>query len=155
MTRPDAKPRDDAALPSGFRELCRETGIKSTHQRLEIFLALEGLEGHPSAEEVFSIVRKRIPTISLDTVYRTLATFVKAGMLSRIEQHGRARFDTNRRPHHHFVCNSCGRIVDFDWPAMDRLAPPGKAKGLGRIESRYAELRGTCAACRGKKKAPA
>ena len=55
-----------------FETVCRDEGIKLTHQRLEIFREVAQADDHPDAEQVFQRVRDRMPTVSLDTVYRTL-----------------------------------------------------------------------------------
>ena len=57
---------------SGFKEACRKAGVKLTHQRLEIFREMAQTVDHPDAESVYNSVRERVPTVSMDTVYRTL-----------------------------------------------------------------------------------
>jgi len=131
-----------------FEDACRERGLKVTPQRLEIFRVLASSSAHPSAEEVFAKIRKRMPTVSLDTVYRTLTTLSEAGMVSRVEVlDDRSRFDANVEDHHHFVCVRCKRVVDFYWPGFDRLTVPESVKGLGKAEHPHVELRGVCNAC--------
>jgi Fur family peroxide stress response transcriptional regulator len=130
-----------------FKNICREAGLKITNQRLEIFRILARDTGHPSAEEVYEKVRVRIPTISLDTVYRTLATLEEHGVLSRILVDARIRYDPNAAVHHHFVCTKCNRIDDFYWPSFDRTPLPSSIRRHGKVGSRRVELRGICLAC--------
>jgi Fur family peroxide stress response transcriptional regulator len=131
-----------------FEEACRERGLKVTPQRLEIFRVLASSSAHPSVEEVFEKIRKRMPTVSLDTVYRTLTTLSEAGMVSRVEVlDDRSRFDANIEHHHHFVCVRCKRVMDFYWPTFDHLTVPEEVQGLGRIEQPHVEVRGVCNAC--------
>jgi Fur family peroxide stress response transcriptional regulator len=89
-----------------FKNISRENGLKVTHQRLEIFKILLSMEYHPSAEEVFEAVRKKIPTISFDTVYRTLALFENSGVIRKVQYlDTRTRYDSNMDIHYHLVCN--------------------------------------------------
>ncbi|MHC4945619.1 MAG: Fur family transcriptional regulator [Planctomycetota bacterium] len=142
----------EGELIDGFIELCRSAGIKVTHQRLEVFRALVKSDSHPSAEEVFDEVKKRIPFISLDTVYRTLATLEQQGVLTKIQLGTRTRFDPNREMHHHFICTECHTIQDFRWPRFDDLKAPPRMKAWGEVRTKYVELRGICKACLARKK---
>ena len=135
----------------GFVAMCRESGVKATHQRLEIFKEVARTEEHPDAETIFGRVRRRMPTVSLDTVYRTLAMLEEKGLLSKLEVFaGRARFDANTGPHHHFVCTRCGLVRDFTSEEMNSLPTPGPVRKWGRVRSVHVQLRGVCAGCLGK-----
>lgn len=132
-----------------FLETCRRQGVKATHQRVEILRELAGSEEHPDAEMIFTRVRKRIPTISVDTVYRTLRLFEEKGVIARVgSMRDRARFDANTERHHHFVCTECGLIGDFYSDEMDRLPVSGEVSEMGSVEGVYVELRGICRTCR-------
>ena len=148
----DGPSGETAALLKQFKEICRQAGLKVTHQRLEVFGALAQSRDHPSAEEVFEKVKQRLPTIALDTVYRTLALLEQSGVLSRIQLDSRSRFDPNRTLHHHFVCTECKRIEDFYWPSFDRMKPPDREAPWGRVDSKHVEIKGTCQACLKRKK---
>ena len=88
-----------------LKEICEETGIKLTHQRLEIFKEIMSAYDHPSAEVIHRRLRKKLPTIAIDTVYRTLATFDELGIVKKLQVMGEgALFDANLDRHHHFVC---------------------------------------------------
>ena len=136
-----------------FTEVCRTCGLKITHQRMEVFRQLAGTEDHPDAETIYQSVRHRIPTISRDTVYRTLATLEEQGLVRKAEMlSGKARYDANVDRHHHFVCHQCGRVHDFYSDALDELPVPRSVFALGRVESSHVQLRGTCMSCaRGKR----
>ena len=137
-----------------FGDVCRRSGLKSTHQRAEIYRELAQTLEHPDAETIYARVRQRLPSISLDTVYRTLRLLEEKGVVGRagtIKE--RARFDANTDRHHHFVCRQCGLIRDFYSDTLDRLAPPREAAAFGHADEVHVEIRGVCAACRsGKKK---
>ena len=130
------------------QDLFRKEGLKLTHQRLEIFREMMGAEDHPSAEDVFRRVRPRIPTVSLDTVYRTLDMFERMGMVRKVEVlDDRSRYDPKTEPHHHFICIVCREIKDFLCPAVDSLPPPPQVKKWGKVLSTHLELRGICGDC--------
>jgi Fur family transcriptional regulator, peroxide stress response regulator len=135
--------------PKTFAMLCREAGLKATHQRTEIYRQLAATEAHPDAETLYRRVRRRIPAISFDTVYRTLKTLEEKGLIVRVGvPMARTRFDANRRKHHHFVCETCGLVRDFYSPQFDRLAVPAETRKLGAAESVHVEIRGVCQACK-------
>ena len=131
-----------------LQELCREQGLKVTHQRLEILKAVSGAENHPSAEEVFKRVKAKLPTVSFDTVYRNLALFEHSGVIARMQYlDDKTRYDSNLRPHHHLVCTNCKKIQDFYWPDVERIKIPEETGEWGTVDTKYVELRGLCRAC--------
>ena len=141
----DSFPRDRL---KGLEEISRESGLKLTHQRLEIFRVLVNAEDHPSAEDVYERVKPKIPPISFDTVYRTLALFERHGVVARVNHLAdRTRYDSKMTVHHHMVCTRCRKIRDFYWPALDEMKAPDETKGWGSIEGKYLELRGICRDC--------
>lgn len=140
-------------LLKGFEHVCRAKGLRITHQRSGIFRELARFPGHPTAENVFKQVRKRLKTISLDTVYRTIATFENYGLIKRIQiLDNAARYDINLTVHHHLVCIKCKRIEDFYWPDFDNMKLPKAVKGWKKIDSRHAEILGVCRYCAPKRK---
>ncbi len=140
-------------LMEGFEHVCRAKGLKLTHQRTEIFQEMANFPGHPTAENVFSRVRERLKTISLDTVYRTISTFEKHGLIKRVQMFDNsARFDINLSVHHHLICTRCHKIEDFYWPDFDQMRLPTVISGWSKIESRHVEIRGLCHDCELKSK---
>ncbi len=134
-----------------LKAVCRKHKIKLTHQRLEIFTEVLASDDHPSAEEVFTRVRRRLPTISLDTVYRTLTTFDELDIISKVHFHqDRARFDPNTRHHHHMVCTRCKAVMDFEWPEMESIELPSETEGWGSSGTRHLQVLGTCSRCASK-----
>jgi len=131
-----------------LRDICRRAGLKATHQRLEILREMTQASDHPSAEQIHGRVRTRMPTISLDTVYRTLATFEKSGVIARLHVlDGRIRYDPVRERHDHFVCTECKGIIDCRIPGTDGLQIPSDARKWGKVSSVHVELRGVCKNC--------
>ncbi len=134
-----------------FLKVCRQQGVKATHQRTEILRELAGSGQHPDAETILVRVRQKIPSISVDTVYRTLRLLEDSGVIARVGSiRDRTRFDANMDRHHHFVCTECGMIGDFYSDAMDRLPVPREVAEMGSVEGVYVELRGVCQNCKQK-----
>lgn len=136
-----------------WRAAAKAAGLKITHQRLEIFRELSSRDEHPDAEAVFQAVRERVPTVSLDTVYRTLWMLHDLGLITTLG-HRRVRFDTNVGRHHHFVCVRCGLVSDFESDELDQLEVPDAVRGLGGVLEARVEVRGVCAACQAIHESP-
>jgi Fe2+ or Zn2+ uptake regulation protein len=92
---------------------------------------VRSIKVHPTAEEVHRLVTRRVPGVSLGTVYRNLRLLVEAGLLGELPG-PRARFDANTRTHHHFTCVRCGRIADIEAP----VAEPHSQALSKRVEAR-------------------
>ena len=138
-----------------FEEVCRNSGMKLTHQRMEIFREVAQTGDHPDAEKVYQGVRKRMPTMSLDTVYRTLWLLKDLGLITTLgPPRERTRFDANLSHHHHFVCIQCGLTWDFYSDAFDELRLPDSVKAFGRVETTQVEVKGVCLKCNAKEKKP-
>jgi Fur family peroxide stress response transcriptional regulator len=134
-----------------FREMLSAAGVKLTHQRLEIFREVAKSADHPDAEAVFRGVRKRVPSVSLDTVYRTLWAMIDLGLLSTVgHSRERVRFDANMAAHHHFVCTRCGMMRDFRSEEFDRLGIPDAVRQYGSAQQVQVEIRGICTRCSGE-----
>lgn len=141
-------PEELRRMMDRFEDVVRRAGVKLTQQRIEIFREVARTGDHPDIETIFMHVRKKMPTVSLDTVYRTLSLFAELGLVTTVRPlNARVRFDANTEAHHHFFCTRCGAILDFEDRAFDNLEVPKAATSLGRADSRHVEFRGLCAAC--------
>ena len=131
-----------------FETVCREEGIKLTYQRIEIFREVAQTGDHPDADQVFQRVGDRIPTVSLDTVYRTLWLLNDLGLVVTLgSSRERTHFDANLKSHHHFVCGQCGITHDFYSNDLDNIRLPESVNSLGEIEATHVEVRGVCREC--------
>ena len=131
-----------------LRSVCQQAGMRVTHQRLEIFHEVANTGEHPNAEQVFQGVRERLPTVSLDTVYRTLWLLVDLGLVKTMSLgRRRTRFDANLDPHHHFVCIRCGYARDFYSEDFDVLIPPDSVLEFGEIQQTRVVVSGLCHMC--------
>jgi len=138
---------DDTRLKR-FQDALREAGERVTPQRTEIYRELVRKHDHPDVETLRKRLRGRSPNISHDTVYRALSLFARLGLIQRVDTGmDRARYDANEERHHHFVCRSCGAILDFTAPDPCEGYLPKEAGSLGRVERIRLEVHGVCARC--------
>lgn len=145
-------PLQETAVDS-FIRTCRARGHKLTPQRLSIYKAITAADDHPTAETVYRLVRKDLPSVSRDTVYRTLGLFQQWGLLKTVLVGSEGlRYDPNLAQHHHFVCDICGVLADFVWDEFDLLKFPAALRSVGAPEQRQAEIHGTCRQCLNKKR---
>lgn len=94
--------------------LQKKNNLRLTRQRKVILEELKKLKTHPSADEVYEIVRQRLPRISLGTVYRNLEILSQLGEIQRLELGGSLRrFDGNPKNHYHIRCLGCGSVDDL------------------------------------------
>ena len=134
-----------------FESACRNAGLRLTHQRLEIYHELAMSMDHPSAEILHQRLRRKIPTISLDTVYRNLTTLAGHGLINKVGTiESQARFEATLLRHHHLICSRCKEIIDFQWQFIDAAPLPEEIKGWGRIDDKNVVVYGICNKCLGQ-----
>ena len=131
-----------------FKKKARAMGLKVTPQRVAVYREIVSRNDHPSAEELYERLKDRLEGISLTTVYRTLASLEKAGLVQRVPTlKDKVRYDARVEPHSHFVCIKCGKIVDLDLiPEVDR----SKIEELGEPVSCTLMCYGICRECKGE-----
>jgi Fur family peroxide stress response transcriptional regulator len=119
-------------------------GFRFTPQRQQVYAVLLQQRDHPTAERVFIRAKRKMPEISMATVYNCLDALVKCEVARLVAlERGAARFCPNMRPHGHFYCTVCERVFDVDLPAAPGIAlPPGC-----RAERYELAIHGRCAAC--------
>ena len=135
-----------------FAAHCRAQGLSVTHQRLAIFEALASSREHPSAEQLHKAVQRRIPTLSLATVYKNLEALRAIGAVIDVNPlHDQGRFEAALpgtgagKPHHHLVCVSCKKVRDLHDPALDRLRV-FETQGF-RVNAVRVQAEGLCPDC--------
>ena len=112
-----------------LKDECKKRNMRVTPQRIVIYREVAKSCEHPDAEAVYEAVKKELPNISFDTVYRTLASLEEMGMIFRVDnQLPKARFDADRNPHHHFLCMNCGEVYDVCLDENENLKTPAKAR---------------------------
>jgi Fe2+ or Zn2+ uptake regulation protein len=122
---------------------------RRTPQLAQVFEALQGDHSHPFAHEIYRRVHKKLPRISLATVYRNLHSLVEEGKIRTLLLDGQAaRFDPETSEHDHFVCEKCGRVVDLFLRRRARqvdLSPLAKHGYV--VTTHNLTVHGMCRAC--------
>lgn len=126
-----------------------EIGKRQSKKRDAILECVRGTTCHPSAEWVYAQLKPQIPDLSLATVYRNLALFLREGSISSLGVvQGLERFDGNTCPHVHFICSHCGAVLDL--PDMDvptELETKVAAQTGGHVTTAVLSFHGQCEAC--------
>jgi len=151
--------------PGWWQGKFKGCGYRFTVPRGAILSVLSATSGHLSAEDVYVKVHKDYPNVGLTTVYRTLELLVQMELVVRSDfGDGRARYELNQGPkgekhhHHHLVCTSCGRVIDYTDFIKDEIELLQKTeKGLSKkynfqIENHIIQFYGLCQKCRTKLK---
>lgn len=124
----------------------KNLGIKLTPQRLAILDYLEGNKNHPSADDIYKAIKKAFPTMSFATVYTTLDTLRRRGMLTELTiDPAKKRFDPNTEKHHHLICTECKKVIDVHMDFCLDL-PAVVADGF-EVTGNHIEFYGRCPAC--------
>lgn len=120
---------------------------RMTRQRMVILEELKKLHTHPTADELYAMVRARLPRISLGTVYRNLDFLAETGEILKLEAAGSIRrFDGDVRPHQHIRCTLCGRVGDVMPSAPVPDTAGMEVEGFTVTRARV-EFEGICDAC--------
>lgn len=121
--------------------------MRLTNQRKIILEELRSVTTHPTADEVYGMVRAKMPRISLGTVYRNLEVLSSLGLVRKLENAaGQKRFDGDVSPHHHIRCENCGKVGDiFDAPDVSGIE--GQVTSDFRITGLSLEFSGVCPQC--------
>ena len=128
-------------------ERFKGVGLKLTPQRLAILDYLEGNKNHPSAEDIYTEVSKRFPTMSLATVYNTLEVLKRKGEVRELTIDAeKKRFDADAGLHHHLICTVCRRVVDVH-ADFNLSVPVGERRDF-EITGSHVEFYGLCPECR-------
>jgi Fur family peroxide stress response transcriptional regulator len=111
-----------------LRDALEKAGWRCTRQRAAVFAYLASVESHPTAEQVYTAVRRQIPNISLATVYKALEALVDARLAAKLpDTEGPTRYDGHSEAHYHLRCTETGEVRDLDLPydpaLFDKLAP--------------------------------
>ena len=103
---------DDLSFIRGEFKKC---GLRMTPNRVTIFSLIRPLKTHPTVDDVYRLVKPVVPSVTYDTVNRTMQTFHDCGLIRKTETYGSTRrFDTQTHSHNHFHCHECGNIYDFE-----------------------------------------
>jgi Fur family ferric uptake transcriptional regulator len=149
----DRKTRIDAERQMMlFHARLKDRGLKSTAQRDDIARVFFDLGHHISAEQLYAEVKKINPHVGYATIYRTLRLLKECELVS--ERHfddGQARYEVvSERHHDHFICERCGRIIEFENEGLERLQESIARELKATLTRHKMELYGLCSDCMGK-----
>ncbi|HBG47154.1 MAG TPA: transcriptional repressor [Deltaproteobacteria bacterium] len=129
----------------------RGKGFKLTPQRIAILKFLEGNTSHPTADDIYTEIKKRYPTVSFATVYNTVEALRERGELIEVTiDPERKHFDPNPTPHHHIMCTECGKIGDVFTDYSEALRLPENITSEFMLTGNHVDFFGLCAGCRDK-----
>jgi Fur family transcriptional regulator, peroxide stress response regulator len=132
-------------------EKLRARHISVTPQRLAVLSILESRRDHPSAEQIYQEVRRQMPTISFNTVYKTLEVFCQKGLVIKVNPlHEVARYDIDTEHHAHLICRQCHFIVDLPDEVAPALSLPEEARAGFQVEQHSLTFWGLCPQCQQK-----
>jgi Fur family transcriptional regulator, peroxide stress response regulator len=150
MTTSGIATRRAGAGNGGLRADLARRGMRLTAQRQLILAVVRGTDTHPTAEWIHAAVRRRLPRVSLATVYRNLRLLARQGLLTEIQAGPSIRFDARLHRHHHFTCGRCGRIFDLEESVDARLEAQVAARTGFRVSHHRIEFYGVCGGCLGR-----
>ena len=128
-----------------YTGILRENGIKVTPQRLEVLRFLDENRIHPTADDIYRALKKDNPSLSKTTVYNVLDILSKCGLVEVLTISGtECRYDYKSTRHQHFLCTSCGRIVDIHIKGLCMDCMPEKGH---KVEEVHGYFKGTCRDC--------
>jgi Fur family ferric uptake transcriptional regulator len=130
--------------------------LRMTRPRKVVLRVLRGLRSHPTADELYVKVRRRLPNVSLATVYRNLDVLSRAGLVRTLELGGgQRRYDGVCGNHDHVRCARCGRVADVDIGSHARLDAAARSASAFEILGHRLEFVGLCPRCRPRRGKPA
>lgn len=127
----------------------KQRNCRITSHRLALIRMLAISEGHPNAAGLYDQLRLQFPTVSLATIYKTLALLKEEGEVLEIDLHSESHYDGNKPyPHPHLICSRCCKILDGDEVIfIDRLNQEIKEQYDFRVEQSQLLFYGICAEC--------
>ncbi len=122
--------------------------MRLTTQRQVILEELASVTSHPTANEVYDMVRRRLPRIGLGTVYRNLELMAESGLILKLEVGGtQKRFDATTDLHYHIRCTACGKVDDIKLPVQQEINKMAASATDYQILSHHVEFSGVCGSC--------
>lgn len=122
--------------------------LKYSRQRESIKTSLMARHDHPTADALYMSIREEFPNISLGTVYRNLNLLVELGEIRKLTcGDGADHFDADTSPHYHFVCRSCGQVIDLTMDTMADINAIAQQHCCGQVDSHAIFFYGTCNDC--------
>ena len=117
-------------------KILEQSGLKKTHQRVEVLKNLSERHDHPTVDEIFQSLKDKLYGLSKATLYNMLETFAENGILQKMMcTDGKLRYDFEHKPHHHIHIIEDGSIIDYDDPELNNIVWNYlKSKNIGAYE---------------------
>jgi len=135
-------------LDPDIREKLRRAGYTLTSQRRAVLEALAEAQGHPSAEDVYLIVKRKNPRVALGTVYQALSVLEEVGVIgSKHWAESPTRYDLNLDPHLDIRCVRCGEVSEVPGVALDAVEERIRNNTPYRVTRATMVVEGLCPSC--------
>ncbi len=143
--------KNNTTVIDELKNIIKAKGMKYTEQRAIILQILVSMDEHLNAEEIHSIVQKEYPeqNIGIATIYRTLNFLEEVNLISSISfgKDGK-KYEGNTNEHHdHLICTSCGKIIEFLDPNIEKRQEEIANKNGFKITDHTMQIYGLCANC--------
>ena len=140
-----------SALERDVRERFRRSGYTLTSQRRAVLEALKDFKGHPSAEEVYLVVKKKNPRVALGTVYQALSVLEEIGLIeAKHWSESPVRYDLNTEPHHDIRCVGCGEVTEILGVEFEDFATRIRENTPYEVTNTSLVIEGICPNCQSK-----
>ncbi|MFZ2463980.1 MAG: peroxide-responsive transcriptional repressor PerR [Caldibacillus thermoamylovorans] len=124
------------------------SGVRITPQRHAILEYLINSMTHPTADEIYKALEGKFPNMSVATVYNNLRVFKDVGLVKELTYgDSSSRFDFTTHDHYHAICESCGKIVDFQYPGLDEVEQFASHVTDFKVSHHRLEVYGLCPDC--------
>ncbi len=145
----DTTPGMTGALEQDIREKFRRSGYTLTSQRRAVLEALEEAQGHPSAEDIYLIVKKKNPRVALGTVYQALSVLEKIGVVgSKHWSESPTRYDLNVEPHLDIRCARCDEVSEISGVQLGGLEERIQNNTPYEVTRTTMVIEGLCPSCK-------
>jgi len=132
----------------------KESGVRITPQRHAVLEYLLNSMSHPTADEIYKALEGKFPNMSVATVYNNLRVLREIGLVRELTYgDSSSRFESNMSEHYHVICNSCGKIVDFQYPSLNEVESLAEKVTGFDVSHHRLEIYGICEECSEKKTA--
>ncbi|HBS61007.1 MAG TPA: transcriptional repressor [Firmicutes bacterium] len=147
--------KDGVKIMEILAQKLRENGLKVTPQRLSIYGILRDTKEHPSAEKIYEAIKQRMPSMSFNTVYKTLSSLEENGLIKKlVVEESHYRFDADTSPHAHILCVQCKKLEDVQGDFGERVKMMREEFSARHNRELFGEelyFFGYCLECAGKK----
>lgn len=129
----------------------KKSGVRITPQRHAVLEYLMNSMSHPTADEIYKALEGKFPNMSVATVYNNLRVLREVGLVRELTYGDTSsRFEPNMSDHYHVICNSCGKIVDFQYPVLNEVESLAEQITDFDVSHHRLEIYGVCKECQEK-----